>query len=196
MQAILLDLDDTLVDDRTATSRAFAALLSANPALAARMNEQQALERWLALSSKHWLQYERGLLSFQEQRRERMREFLSTPFNDIEADLAFEPYRSAYEASWTLVPECTEFMRRTAHLPKVVITNGERSQQERKCTATGLRSQLLGLVTPTDCGHWKPHPQIFLAALSLLKVDPSRCLMIGDNSHYDIEPAAKLGMIC
>lgn len=47
-----------------------------------------------------------------------------------------------------------------------------------------------------DCGHWKPLPEIFLAALALLNLDPEQCLMIGDDPVRDIQPSKLLGMQC
>ena len=113
---------------------------------------------------------------------------------DEEADKAYEPYGRAYEESWQLLPGVQEFLRRTTHLPKVIVTNGERSQQLRKARTLGLAEHVRGVVTPADCGYWKPHANIFLAALKLLRVHPGECLMIGDDPIRDIEPARRLGM--
>jgi len=84
----------------------------------------------------------------------------------------------------------------TKNIPKVIITNGDREQQLRKVQATGLDKHALGVITPMDCGHWKPRPEIFLAALALLNLDPEQCLMIGDDPVRDIQPSKLLGMRC
>jgi putative hydrolase of the HAD superfamily len=144
----------------------------------------------------HWRRFEEGQISFHDQRRARVREFLALPFSDIEADLAFEPYRAAYEASWSLVTECRLFLERTANIPKVIVTNGDKAQQMSKVRVTGLHQHVVGVVTPEDCGFWKPHYEIFLAALSLLRQSPEHCLMIGDDWVRDIQPALQLGMQC
>ena len=64
--------------------------------------------------AKHWVRHERGELSFVEQRRARVREFLGIDFTDAEADQALLPYLHAYEASWQLVPGVHEFLERSA----------------------------------------------------------------------------------
>lgn len=131
-----------------------------------------------------------------EQRRCRVRDFLGRQLTDEEADEAFLPYAKAYERSWKLLPAAEEFLERTRHIPKVIITNGERGQQLNKVRVTGLSEHVIGVVTPSDCGHWKPHPKIFLAALTMLGATGAECLMVGDDLVRDIEPARKLGMRC
>lgn len=194
MDALLLDLDDTLVDDSAAIRRAFTAFLEAHRALLAGEEEDAALSRWWSVSGAHWRRFERGEVSFVDQRRARVRDFLRAEFSDLEADSAFEPYRLTYEDAWAQVPGCADFLGRTAHFPKVIVTNGEREQQLRKIEKCGISGHIVAVMTPMDCGHWKPSHGIFLAALAHLKVEPNRCLMIGDDLERDIRPATELGM--
>jgi len=194
MRAILLDLDDTLLDDRDATAKGFVAFLSAHRHKCAYVDEDEALGVWRDAARRHWVRYERGELSFQEQRRWRVRDFLGNPLSDADADAAFLVYQQVYEASWQLLPDVSEFLARTYALPKVIITNGDRETQLRKVEATGLRAHIQGVITPADCGHWKPSVGIFRAAIELLNVRPEQCLMIGDDPVRDVEPAAALGM--
>ena len=129
----LLDLDDTLVDDRAATSAAFGAFL-AHHGLSCAPADTALLSRWPA------------------------------------------------------------FLARTPSVPKVIVTNGERSQQLRKLAATGITAHFVAVVTPGDCGFPKPHPEIFRAAVRLVGVPVEHCVMIGDDPLRDIEPARALGM--
>jgi putative hydrolase of the HAD superfamily len=193
IKALIIDLDDTLLDDRTAARKALSAFLAAHQHtnLSAGM---RSTEQWYKISAAHWLRYEQGKTTFIEQRRARVREFLGMSLSDGEADDAFKPYLAAYEQAWSLVPGCPEFLRRTASIPKIIVTNGDREQQLRKIHACGLESHFLTTITPLDCGYWKPHPEMFSLALSILNVIPSECRMIGDDPIRDIEPALKLGM--
>ena len=194
MRGILLDLDDTLIDDRSATRAGLEAFLVAHEL--DQEGREEHLVAWRAIAARHWLRYETGEVSYLEQRRCRVRDFLGRQLSDEEADEAFLPYASAYERSWKLIPGVAEFLERTRHIPKVIITNGERNQQLRKVRATGLLEHVVGVVTPFDCGHWKPHPNIFLAGLTMLGAAAAECLMVGDDLVRDIEPARKLGMRC
>lgn len=194
MKALLLDLDDTLLDDRGATRKAFSSFLASHRHTLESDVESVMLARWQSISRKHWPRFEQGEISFAEQRRSRVRDFLQQTMSDEEADTAFEPYLEAYEASWSLLPGVDHLLRQTASIPKVIVTNGERTQQLRKIEACGLTSHIVGAITPMDCGYWKPHRGIFLAALALLKVEPGDCWMIGDDPVRDIRPAEDLGM--
>ena len=192
IRALLLDLDDTLLDDRGATRFALDALLAAHGLNGAERDTH--LATWRSISQRHWVRYEAGEIGYFEQRRYRIRDFLGQPLTDDQADDAVRPYVEAYQRAWRLLPGVPEFLAATRHLPKVVVTNGERGQQLRKMRATGLLEHVRGVMTPGDCGYWKPHPMIFAAALELLGHGAAECLMVGDDEARDIAPARALGM--
>lgn len=194
VRGLLLDLDETLLDDRTAVGEALCAFLLAHRQAWQHETHADALCRWRDASVRHWRRFEAGELDFQGQRRERIRDFLRVPLDDDAADRAFEPYVRAYEQSWRPVAECHDFLASTCHLPKVVITNGERTQQLAKLRTTGIAGHFIGVVTPADCGAWKPDGAIFRAGLVLLGLEAADCAMIGDDLAGDIEPARQLGM--
>ena len=194
MKAILLDLDGTLLDEAGAHREAFAALVDVHRARFEHAAEDDLFASWCEISWRHWRRYESGEVSFDEHRRSRARDFLGDSLTDDQADEAFEPYVRAYEAGWRLFPEVSEFLSRTAAAPKVIVTNGDRAQQLRKLSATGLSSHMSAVLTPDDCGCWKPSPEIFLMAAQAIGVDPRGCIMIGDNEEKDIVPARRLGM--
>jgi putative hydrolase of the HAD superfamily len=196
MRPILLDLDDTLVDDTKSTTIAFDVFIETHRALLDDRDVATLLIQWRTVFAKHWVRHERGELSFVGQRRARVREFLGNDFTDAEADQAFLPYLQTYEASWQLLPGVREFLERSASIPKVILTNGDRQQQLRKVTAMGLLSHVAAVITPEDSGHWKPNPEMFLAGAQYLNVAPSTCIMIGDDPIRDIAPARELGMAC
>ena len=194
MRHLLIDLDDTLVDDRAATASAFSAFLQAHAGIVGDRDPSGLLENWRALANHHWGRFEKGEVDFLGQRRERIRDFLQVALSDADADRAFEPYWSTYESSYSLFADVPAFLARTRHVRKVIVTNGERPQQMRKLETTGLLAHMEAVVTPTDCGHWKPHAGIFDAAFRALDVAPTSCMMIGDSLENDIAPAKALGM--
>lgn len=194
MRPILIDLDDTLLDDRAATSAAFTAFVQAHATGFNQLSNAELLSSWRSIAARHWIRFEKGELSFLEQRRIRVCEFLGQELTDAEADNAFLPYLQAYEAAWKLFADVSEFLVKTANIPKVIVTNGDRDQQLRKVVATGLAAHFVGIVTPMDCGYWKPNPEIFIAAAHMLGAEPSSCIMIGDDPVRDIAPAKALGM--
>lgn len=125
-----------------------------------------------------------------------VRAFFADDLTDLEADEAFVPYLRAYESSWKLLPGVSEFLARTEHIPKVILTNGDRQQQRKKVMNTGLLGHVVSVVTPEDCGGWKPKPDMFIAGAKILGVPPSTCVVIGDDIIRDIESARAFGMRC
>jgi putative hydrolase of the HAD superfamily len=196
MRAILLDLDDTLVDDHHATACGFRAFVAAHRDRLHGERERALLARWRAVQQDVWVRHERGELSFLEQRRLRVRAFLGEELSDATVDDAFLPYLHAYAQAWRLLPGVRRFLKRSAAIPKVILTNGHREQQLRKVAATGLLPHVVAVVTPQDCGSWKPQPEMFLHGARLLNVAPGECFMFGDDPVRDIEPGLRLGMAC
>lgn len=209
LRALLLDLDDTLIDEAAASRVALLALVAAlgntyggtagaDPeVLDANTPSATLFARWRAVSARHWRRYEQGELDFQGQRRCRVRDFIGLPLSDGEADGAYGHYYAAYRDAWALVPGVAAFLAASSHLPKLILTNGDRTQQREKVRRTGLETHVQATLTPADCGHWKPHPGMFLAALAQLSprgIRPEECLMVGDDPLRDIAPAAALGL--
>src|SRR5437870_454586 len=91
MRPILLDLDDTLVDDRKSTAIAFDAFVETHRALLDDRDVATLLIQWRTVFGKHWVRHERGELSFVGQRRARVREFLG---NNLER--AWASHRTDY----------------------------------------------------------------------------------------------------
>jgi putative hydrolase of the HAD superfamily len=194
MDALLIDLDDTLLDERSAAARAYSTFVEVHAAVLGSTDRDTLLERWDSVASHHWARFQRGEVSFQGQRRGRVRDFLQVQLSDQEADCAFEPYWRQYEQSWSLFPDVPHFLARTRHLPKVIVTNGERPQQMQKIQACELLDHLVAVITPSDCGYWKPDPAMFEAALQVLQIPAQSCMMIGDSLENDIGPARAMGM--
>jgi FMN phosphatase YigB (HAD superfamily) len=76
-------------------------------------------------------------------------------------------YRITYQSNWRLFTEVPDFLARTASLTKVILTNSERGQQRLKVEMVGLGPHITEVITPMDCGAWKPDPRIYLETLRL-----------------------------
>ena len=190
---ILIDLDDTLIDDTFAMRQAARSFGELHEDLAALATDRLA-DRWGELTETHWRRFRDGKTTLQGQRRARVRGLLSRDVPDPEADALFARYLERYETHWRLVEGADEFLARTAGVPKVIVSNGERGQALRKVERLGMGRHFVAVLTPEDTGKPKPDPSIFLAALALLGLEPADCLMIGDNLEADIVPARSLGM--
>lgn len=192
-RGILIDLDDTLIDDTFAMRQAARSFGEMHEDLAAHSPEDLA-DRWAGLTEHHWRRFRDGETTLQGQRRARIRGLLSRDVPDPEADEFFSRYLARYETHWRLVEDAEAFLSRTAGVPKVIVSNGERGQALRKVERLGLAPHFVAVLTPEVAGKPKPDPALFLAALALLGLEPADCLMIGDNHEADIAPARSLGI--
>lgn len=202
VNAVLLDLDGTLLDHEGASSAAFLAVCNRwVPNLAAEQHAA-ALSHWRALEATHMRAYLDGKLSFAEQRRQRVRGILETfghdriATNDAELDELFAAYLPAYQAAWRAfddVPQAMSFFRK-APGGVAVFSNGDRAQQRAKLGALGLAPEPR-LFVPADVGAPKPQPEAFLRACLAMGTDPARVLYIGDDLVTDAMAALKAGLM-
>lgn len=193
IRGILIDLDDTLADDRFSTEQAVLALWQTH-ATKPTTDAGELKARWLTITDKHWRRFRAGETSLQGQRRDRLSELFGQAFTDTQADQLFDEYLAHYERSWRLVAGATEFLAATSALPKVIVTNSEVRQATRKVGLLSIERHFRAIVTPEVAGVPKPKPEIFRHALDLLGLPASDCMMIGDSHEYDIQPAQALGM--
>lgn len=191
--ALLLDLDDTLIDDRGAMAAAVL-LFRAKHGFCKDEEDQAIASRWDSIGRDLWARLDARKLSFDDQRRQRLRDTFHLSIDDAEADLLFSDYLTYYEQSWKLFPETPYFLEATAHLPRIIVTNGYRPQAHKKLAKLGLDTHFSHVITPEDCGARKPEAKFFQHALDLLGLAPQDCVMIGDNLVADIEPALALGL--
>ncbi|QEL57604.1 HAD family hydrolase [Chromobacterium paludis] len=194
IKALLLDLDDTLFDDRHATAQGFAAFIGPHAARFAE-SDNELLRRWRGCVARHWHRFEQGELTIEQQRHERLRDFLNLPhLNDDEAARLFQPYMDAYRRHRRLTPGAAAFLDATRHLIRIVVSNGAAEQQRDKLAHLGIDHHFRHVVTVDEAGAAKPDPRMFRHALALENLAPEHCLMVGDDGERDIAPARKLGM--
>lgn len=191
LRAVLFDLDDTLIDHETAASQAVLAW-SANLGI----TDPEVARRWTRVSAYHFDRYQRRELTFAEQRRERVREFLTVTMTDEEADALFAGYLECYEDGWTVFEDAVPTLRRAraAGLAVAVLTNGEDSQQLRKLDRLCLTSEVDVLVASSMLPAGKPDPRAFQRAVELVGVDSSGSMMVGDSLRDDVLAAQAAGL--
>lgn len=191
LRAVLFDLDDTLVDDERASSEAVVAWAAkqgiADPGLH---------QRWATLSSTHYARYQRREITFQEQRRARVCDFLALDLGDAEADDLFADYLALYEGGWTAFDDAVPALRRVrdAGLTVAILTNGDDEQQSAKVDRVGLTSEIDVLIASSVLPEGKPAPRAFLGAMDFLGMRPDQALMVGDSLERDVRGALAAGL--
>lgn len=203
IDAVLFDLDDTLVDHQGAAAQAVKQMVGRfSPH---ERSESELLIAWSASEDLHVAEYLSGECSFDEQRRRRLRDFfpllgLPTILDDGEMDAWFTAnYLADYEAAWRCFPDVRGCIRRlTGSGPSVVtgvMTNGDPDQQRSKLVRVGLLPWIGPVLTPTELGFAKPHPSSFLEACHRLEVSPHRTVFVGDSLSVDARGATGAGLV-
>ncbi|WP_192581209.1 HAD family hydrolase [Micromonospora sp. AMSO12t] len=201
VKAVLLDLDGTLLDHKGAAEKAFlAACLQWLPDLDEEARYEAHTE-WQRLEAVHMRAYLDKTMTFQEQRRARLRGVLSAygretgAVSDDQADDLFTLYLRHYENSWAAYSDVPEVMRFLGGAPAgvAVLSNGDRAQQEAKLASLRLPSTP-PLFTPSDVSASKPNPTSFLGACERMGWEPSEVLYVGDDLQGDALAAAAAGL--
>jgi putative hydrolase of the HAD superfamily len=192
--ALLLDLDDTLIDTRQGTSlalRDFHGTHGNQIGIAPELVEAI----WDRSIKTHFPRYIRGELSFQDQRRWRIRDIFGRPdMTDAEADALFDAYLSHYAHHYILFKDVLPFLDGLRGFPVAIVTNGAEAHQWIKLRATGLDTRVNTIIISEVVGFRKPQKEIFLLAARELGVAPEACLMAGDNYEADCLGALEAGM--
>jgi putative hydrolase of the HAD superfamily len=195
LRGVLLDLDGTLLDEDGAEFDALQAWL---PSLG--VPATPALHTlWGDVSERHLKSWRQRRITFREQRRRRLRDFL--PAIDIryaedDLDAVFGGYLQAYEKAWRAFPDAADALAAIADagLAAAVLTNGTPEQQRDKLSRTGLAARVEAVFTPDDLGVSKPDPAAFRGACAHWGLPPDAVLSVGDRHDLDVLPARAAGL--
>ena len=188
---VFFDIDDTLLDHQTAARAGAVAL---HHSVAAPMPAERFVTAWAAALDRNFPRYLAGELSFQGQRRERIREVVDDALTDEAADRIFTGYQVAYEAAWSLFPDVSPCLDRLSSCTLGIISNGQVEQQRQKLTQTGIANRFERIVISEGCGWSKPSPEIFLEACRQVGASPGDAVYVGDRYDIDAEGARQAGL--
>jgi putative hydrolase of the HAD superfamily len=197
IQAVLFDLDNTLFDHQVSARAGLDGFLRHLEAV-----PSGELERsWFEIEQHNYNRFLAKELSFHEQRRERLRQFLplagaTVPVVDTKLDELFAAYLQNYEQAWTAFPDAAPTLQRlrATGMPVGVITNGNHNQQTSKIKRIGLERLLDRVFSSELTGHAKPDAEAFLQPCKSMGVSPAETLYVGDNYLTDIAGARNAGL--
>ncbi|GAB2922376.1 HAD family hydrolase [Streptomyces mayteni] len=195
IRAVVWDIDDTLWD-YTGSDRAGALRHLTNEGLLARFpSPAAALGRWRAVMEEQYARFEAGELTFDEQRRERVRAFLDLPFPDAEADAWFDRYLACRDDAYRPFPDVLPALDAlTPGYRHGLLSNSGQANQERKLTRLGIRDRFEVLVCSDESGHAKPAPEAFWAVCAAMGLPPEAVAYVGDRPDVDAAGADAAGL--
>jgi putative hydrolase of the HAD superfamily len=189
IKAVLWDVDDTIFDfsgsERTGLSRHFEA--EGLP------SGEAAFERWDEVTAAGYERFAAGLLTYDQQRRERVRTFLDRPLDDAEADAWYGRYVAFFEAAWSVFPDVAAVLDALPYR-QGILSNSSTVHQERRMAALGLRHHFEVLLCSDRLGCAKPDRSAFLAACSALDLPPAEVAYVGDRLDVDAVGAYNAGL--
>lgn len=194
LKVVLFDLDDTLVDQEGASRTA---LLEWLPELGLGLDDlDELVTAWLTIAEGAYERYQRREITFAEQRRVRVREFLGADATDDEADELFSGYLSHYERAWAAFDDAVPALRRVreAGLVVALLTNGDSAHQRLKLERTGLAEHLDVVVASDALPAGKPDLRAYAVACEILGVAPGDVLMVGNDVEKDFQGPLDAGL--
>jgi putative hydrolase of the HAD superfamily len=160
-----------------------------------------ALGLWQSLEEVYMKAFLNKRMTFQEQRRARLRGVLEGYGTDVSAldanelEALFTFYLKEYEAAWRPFDDVADTLTYLRGAPggTAILSNGDRRQQEKKVAALDCTPSPR-LFVPADLDAAKPDPASFLGACASMGWEPGTVLYVGDNPETDARPARNAGL--
>ncbi|MEU0102328.1 HAD family hydrolase [Streptomyces sp. NPDC006267] len=195
IRAVLWDIDDTIFDYAGADHTGMRQHLGNAGLPGAYASVDEALTAWKAITAVHWARVAAGETDFLGQRRDRVRDFLSRPLEDAEADAWFAGHLVHFEAAWALFPDVLPVLDRlTPDYRHGLLSNSSIHSQHRKLTALGVRDRFETMVCAVELGISKPEAGAFHAACEALALEPHEVAYVGDEPDIDASGAVAAGL--
>jgi putative hydrolase of the HAD superfamily len=188
---VLFDLDDTLIDHRSAMRTATVALYEMVTVPA---SLETFVESWHEAHRRYYPKYLAGEMPYTMTVRARIRETIDEGMGDEEADRLFRDYLATYEAGWSLFPDVLPCLERFGSTRLGIISNGRSEEQRKKLAVTGIAHRFDSIVISEDCGYPKPRAEIFHRACEAMNVSPAAAAYVGDQYELDACAARAAGL--
>lgn len=192
---LFFDIDATLLDhERAEELGAIEFLKASNEQL--NLSASEFVKLWHGLSDKYFEKFLLKELSFQEQRRMRIKELFGHQLSNEQVDQKFEDYLKFYKANWAAFEDvipCLEQLKKQGNRLGV-ISNGDYHQQIEKLESINVKKYFDIIITSSVMGVSKPNPTIFIEASSQAGVPIHESYYIGDRLETDAIASQKAGM--
>lgn len=196
-RAVLVDLDDTIVDGSAVVDCWEVACECCPPGV----ESKAVLAEILRLRDWYWSDPERhrqGRLDLSAARRHIARTALVNIGCDVAglADRIAERYDQCRDERTALFPDAMRVLMwlRESGCRLALVTNGAAAMQRQKIARFRLEPLFDVILVEGELGFGKPDERIYQMALTALAAEPHHTWMIGDNLEWDVEQPQKLGI--
>ncbi|WP_163544577.1 HAD family hydrolase [Occultella kanbiaonis] len=200
IRGVLFDIDDTLVDTRSAFAAALGEVAAEFLPGVPPEDYPRLLATWRADTGRHYQAFTRGEIGHLDQRRARVDQLHEVYDGATLDDATFlrwnERYDEAFERAWTAFDDAvpTVTAARRDGLRTGSLSNALAAMQRVKLAVTGLDSLAPLLVSLDTFGVGKPDPRVFLEACRLLGTAPEETIYVGDELDTDGRGAQRAGL--
>lgn len=188
IEAVLFDLDNTLIDFMKMKQKCSEAAVSAMVEAGLPMSEKNALKKLFEMYDEHGIEDQ-----------EIFDVFLKNVMGKIDYRILASgiiAYRRTKEGHLITYPNVRQTLieLKKKNLKLGIVSDAPIKQAWLRLAALNLAEFFDIVITKDDTGHLKPHELPFRKAVEALEIEPSKILFVGDNPNRDIVGAKKAGM--
>jgi putative hydrolase of the HAD superfamily len=198
IQALLLDVDDTIVDTKGAMVEA--GTVAAAAVWPEREGEHRAVAQRYYDDPERWFRrYAAGDVGFDAMRAGRLHEVARTLGLDLSegAQRRYEEaYAAAFRTAQRLFPDVPPLLEAAEHagLPVALLTNSAHAPTRVKLEALDLVDRFDVVVTTDTLGFGKPDARVYLEACRQVGAGPGSVVCLGDSLEWDVLGAQTAGL--
>lgn len=199
--AILLDLDDTILDDSGSVDSAWCTVCETAAKDVNGLHAEDLLAAIMRKRDWYWSDPERhrvGRANLRAASRGIVQEALTSLGFDLPelATTIAESYRDLRDAAILLFPGAIDTLvdLRRRGISLGLITNGSGPAQRAKIERFGLVPYFDHILIEGEFGFGKPDSEVYLAAMAALGSSPERTWMVGDNLEWEVGAPGRLGL--
>jgi putative hydrolase of the HAD superfamily len=197
LQALVFDLDGTLLDQEGAERDALRRLYEQDIDLPFKPSYHTFLRDWRNVADDYLQRFLDNQMGFDEQRTARVQALYSKYGSAIDREKAarlHRAYAGYYRDQWRAFEDTLPALRALGRRFKLaVITNGDGQQQRAKLDATGLSPFFAHVLVSGDVKVSKPDPAIFRLSEQALGLPPEALAYVGDRLDVDVTGAKAAG---
>ena len=199
--AVLLDLDDTILDDSSLVHDSWREACASAADRLAPLETATVVDAIRKTSKWFWDDPDRhreGRLQLEAARREVVRRALVDlgVEDDTLAACIGDAYSHRRDIGMAPLPDAIDTVRwlRDSGLRLALLTNGAGAAQRRKIERFELAGLFDAILVEGELGFGKPDERVYRRALSALGARAGETWMVGDNLEWDVAAPQKLGV--